>query len=72
MRGPAVASDGGGAEVDALLLKIPEVAQRLSLSRAKVYELIAAGALTSVEIDGCRRVRATDLRAYVDALTSAS
>jgi excisionase family DNA binding protein len=60
------------AEMDDLLLRIPEVALRLSLSRAKVYELIAAGALTSVKIDGCRRVRATDLRAYVDSLPSAS
>jgi excisionase family DNA binding protein len=60
------------AEMDDLLLQIPEVALRLSLSRAKVYELIAAGALTSVKSDGCRRVRATDLRAYVDSLPSAS
>ena len=58
--------------MDDLLLRIPEVAQRLSLSRAKVYELIGAGALTSVKIDGSRRVRATDLRAYVDSLPSAS
>jgi excisionase family DNA binding protein len=58
--------------VDDLLMKVPEVARRLSLSRAKVYELIASGALISVKIDGCRRVRATDLRAYVDSLPSAS
>ncbi|HEX5088938.1 MAG TPA: helix-turn-helix domain-containing protein [Nocardioides sp.] len=55
-----------------LLLKVPEVARSLGISRAKVYELIAAGILTSVKIDGCRRVRATDLRAYVDSLPSAS
>jgi excisionase family DNA binding protein len=55
-----------------LLLKVPEVARSLGISRAKVYELIAAGTLTSVKIDGCRRVRATDLRAYVDSLPSAS
>ena len=55
-----------------LLLKVPEVARSLGISRAKVYELIAAGILTSVRIDGCRRVRATDLRAYVDSLPSAS
>jgi excisionase family DNA binding protein len=58
--------------VDDLLLRIPEVAQRLSLSRAKVYELMAAGVLTSVKIDGCRRIRVSDLRAYVDSLTPAS
>ena len=59
-------------ELESMLLKIPEVAQRLSLSRAKVYELIAAGTLASVKIDVCRRVRATELRAYVDSLPSAS
>jgi excisionase family DNA binding protein len=55
-----------------LLLRVPEVARSLGISRAKVYELIAAGVLTSVKIDGCRRVRTTDLRAYVDSLSSAS
>jgi excisionase family DNA binding protein len=55
-----------------LLLTVPEVAQCLGISRAKVYELISAGALTSVKIDGCRRVRVTDLRAYVTSLPSAS
>ena len=58
--------------MDDLLMKVPEVARRLSLSRAKVYELIGAGVLISVKIDGCRRVRATDLQAYVDSLPSAS
>jgi excisionase family DNA binding protein len=58
--------------METLLLKVPGVAGSLGISRAKVYELIAGGALTSIKIDGCRRVRATDLRAYVDSLPSAS
>lgn len=58
--------------MDNLLLKVPEVAQRLGISRAKVYELISGGRLPSVRIDGCRRVRVSDLAAYVDGLPTAS
>lgn len=54
--------------MDVLLVRIPEVAARLSLSRAKVYELIASGALVTVKVDGCRRVRSSDLEAFVAAL----
>ena len=54
--------------MDNLLMKIPEVAENLGLSRAKVYELMAAGDLPSVKIGGCRRVRAADLIAYVESL----
>ena len=56
--------------MDNLLLKIPEVATSLGISRAKVYELLADGSLPSVKIGGCRRVRASDLIVYVDALAS--
>ena len=58
--------------MESLLLKVPEVARSLGISRAKVYELIAAQDLPSVKIDGCRRVRAADLRAFVSSLPSAS
>lgn len=51
--------------MEAMLLKIPEVAARLGMSRAKVYELMASGALCSVRVDGCRRVRTEDLVAFV-------
>ncbi len=50
--------------MEALLLKVPDVALQLGLSRAKVYELMANGALLSVKVDGCRRVRSEDLRAF--------
>lgn len=56
--------------VDALLVKIPEAAAQLGVSRAKLYELIASGALPAVTVDGCRRVRTDDLRAYVEGLSS--
>jgi excisionase family DNA binding protein len=58
--------------VDALLLKVPEVAEQLGISRAKVYELIAAGTLRSVKVGGCRRIRASDLHAFVDQLSESS
>ena len=54
--------------MEELLLKIPEAAARLGVSRAKLYELIASGALPAVKIDGCRRVRTDDLRAFVEGL----
>ena len=57
--------------MDAMLIKIPEVAARLGVSRAKVYELIAAGSLPAVKVDGCRRVRTCDLQAFVDGLSIA-
>jgi excisionase family DNA binding protein len=45
-----------------------EAAEALSVSRAKLYELLAAGRLRSVRIDGCRRVPVDILRAYVKHL----
>jgi excisionase family DNA binding protein len=57
---------------DKLLYRVPEAAARLSLSRAKVYELIKLGVLKSVRIDGARRVRHEDLRAYVESLSEAA
>ena len=37
---------------DKLLYRIPEVAEHLSISRSKVYELLKSGELRSVHIDG--------------------
>ena len=56
--------------MDALLLKVPEAAAQLGVSRAKLYELIAKGALPSVRVDGCRRIRRADLQIFVDNLHS--
>ena len=41
--------------MDALLIKVPEAAAQLGISRAKLYEVIASGALRAVKVDGCRR-----------------
>lgn len=56
---------------DKLLYRVPEVAHYLSLSRSKVYEMVRAGTLPSVKIDGVRRVRGVDVLAYVDSLSRA-
>ena len=55
--------------MDALLLRVPEAAAQLGISRAKLYELIAAGKLPAVKVGGCRRIRAADLRDFVDHLS---
>jgi excisionase family DNA binding protein len=54
--------------MDRLLYRVTEAAECLGLSRAKVYELMRTGVLPSVRIDGARRIRADDLRAYVASL----
>jgi excisionase family DNA binding protein len=56
---------------DKLLYRVPDAAY-LSLSRAKVYELIKSGVLRSVRIDGARRIRGEDLRAFVATLGEAA
>ncbi len=55
--------------MDALLLKVPDAATQLGISRAKLYELIADGTIPAVKIGGCRRIRTTDLRDYVARLS---
>ena len=55
-------------QVSRLLYRLSDAALALSLSRAKVYELINSGALRSVRIDGARRIRAADLEAFVASL----
>ena len=56
--------------MDALLIKVPEAAAQVGVSRAKLYELIASRALPAVKVDGCRRLRVDDLRAYVEGLSA--
>jgi excisionase family DNA binding protein len=57
---------------DRLLYRVVEVAHYLSVSKSKVYELMRSGALPSVRIDGARRVRGEDVRAFVDSLARAA
>jgi excisionase family DNA binding protein len=51
-----------------LLYRAEEAADCLGLSRTKIYELIQSGMLSAVKVDGCRRVRRDDLRAFVESL----
>ena len=51
-----------------LLLTVPEAAESLAISRSKLYELIAAGLIRSVRIDGSRRVPIEALQTYVTQL----
>jgi excisionase family DNA binding protein len=54
--------------VTRLLLTVPEAAESLAISRSKLYELIAAGLIRSVRIDGSRRVPVEALQTYVAQL----
>ena len=51
-----------------LLLTVPEAAKALAISRSKLYELLTAGLVRSVRIDGSRRVPVEALETYVASL----
>ena len=51
-----------------LLLTVPEAAEALGISRSKLYQLISAGIVRSVRIDGSRRVPVESLTAYINQL----
>ncbi|GAA0379323.1 hypothetical protein GCM10009530_32420 [Microbispora corallina] len=53
-----------------LLLTVPEAAEALAISRAKLYQLIASGAVDSVRIDGSRRVPLAALTDYISHLAT--
>ena len=53
-----------------LLLTPVEAAEQLSISRTKIYELMAAGRLRSIHIGRLRRVPVDALRDFVGALDS--
>jgi len=47
---------------------VPEAAEALAISRSKLYELLASGAVESIRIDGSRRIPLTALEAYISRL----
>jgi excisionase family DNA binding protein len=51
--------------MDKLLYQPREAASLLSISRSKVYELMAAGALASIQIGRARRIPAEALRRFI-------
>jgi excisionase family DNA binding protein len=54
-----------------LLLTVPEAAAALAISRSKLYQLLAAGTIASIRIDGSRRVPLTALQVYIAGLLTA-
>jgi excisionase family DNA binding protein len=57
--------------VDKLLYSPREAASLLSISRTKIYELMAAGEIGSIQVGRSRRIPADALRAFVKALQGA-
>lgn len=55
-----------------LLYTPAEVAEVLGFSRSRVYRLLAAGDIESVQVGGVRRIPAGALVAYVDGLRDPS
>ncbi len=53
--------------VERLLYDPREAARLLSISRTKVYELMASGQLSSVRIGHCRRIPAEAMRRFIKA-----
>ncbi len=52
--------------------KVNVVAATLDLSVRKTYQLIAAGELGSIKIDGCRRVTDRQLDTFLEKCEAAS
>ena len=50
-----------------LLLTIPEVAQRLSLGRSFVYQLVMRGEIASIKIGRARRIPVNALEQFIAA-----
>jgi len=55
-----------------LLLRIRDVAALLSMSESATYDLVYKGELPSVYIGSARRVRMSDLEAYIASLPNNS
>ncbi|MGW4469709.1 helix-turn-helix domain-containing protein [Nonomuraea sp. NPDC004354] len=53
-----------------LLLTVPEAAEALAISRSKLYQLLASGAISSLRIDGSRRIPVSALNDYITHLTA--
>lgn len=63
---PRTVSDEGSVSDRRLLLRVGEVAELLSISRTKVYELVASGQIPSLHLGRSRRIPLVALRTWVD------
>ena len=68
IRRPTTQPARGRPAMTRLLLTVPEAAEALAISRSKLYQLIASGAVDSILIGGSRRIPLTALEAYISRL----
>jgi excisionase family DNA binding protein len=54
--------------METVLLKIPEVMERLAVGQTKVYELMSSGELRSVKVGRSRRVPSDDPERFMAEL----
>lgn len=57
------------ARIPAEVLTIPQVAERLKVSRNTVYRLISAGELPAVTVGSVQRIAEADLQKYIERNT---
>jgi len=51
--------------METVLLKIPEVLERLAISQTKLYELMSSGELRSVKLGRSRRVPSDEIDRFI-------
>jgi excisionase family DNA binding protein len=51
--------------METVLLKIPDVLERLAISQTKLYELMSSGQLRSVKVGRSRRVPSDELDRFI-------
>jgi excisionase family DNA binding protein len=54
-------------KLEPLLLRPEEAAKVLSLSRARLYQLIAEGVIPSIKLGGSRRISVSALQDWIEA-----
>jgi excisionase family DNA binding protein len=57
----------GEVKSERLLLRVEEAAEVISLSRAKVYELLAKGDIPSITIGRSRRIPVSAIKNWIEA-----
>ena len=57
--------------METVLLKIPEVLERLAICQTKLYELMSSGELRSVKVGRARRIPSDELDRFIAELDDA-